>query len=320
MNLIQDLQPVIADSEKLAAEGQQQAIIPKSLTTPSTSTKIPDTQKLALGADEKSNRNNPKSTNKSKAIGYAVDEDGAQSYRSSAIGLHFLSAIPPEMSITAPYVDVKMNYEQSQENIIPKARNKRPFNIGVGYSPDFSTVGIGNFVSPGSRWIVAAEYAISNRFLLNTGYTMVNNKYEAYGEDYHAPSRYWKKGIIADEAYGECKMIDVPLNLRYTALIKGKSRVFISAGASTYFVQKEDYYFHYDQEDPELPDHWGTEKMTIYPFGIINFSAGYQYFFTGKSSLQIEPFIKVPTTGIGWGKVDLYTMGVFFMYKYHIGK
>ncbi len=99
---------------------------------------------------------------------------------------------------------------------------------------------------------------------------LVYNKYEAYGEDYHAPSRYWKKGIVADEAYGECKMIDIPLNLRYNVITNAKHKVFVSAGASTYFVLKEDYYFHYENEDPELPDHWGTEKTTVYPFGIIN--------------------------------------------------
>ena len=39
-----------------------------------------------------------------------------------------------------------------------------------------------------------------------------------------------------------------------------------------------------------------------------------------KSALQIEPFIKIPTAGIGWGNVNLYTMGIYFMYKYRLTK
>ena len=162
------------------------------------------------------------------------------------------------------------------------------------------------------------EYAFMKRLAINTGIVLVDNKYEAYGEDYHAPARYWKNGIVADEAYGECQMIDIPLNLRYNFVRNGKHYAFINAGMSTYFVTKEDYYFHYEQDDPDLPMHWGTDKTTIYPFGIVNFSLGYELELTPKSGFQIEPFIKIPTKGIGWGNVDLHTMGVYFMYKYKL--
>jgi hypothetical protein len=233
--------------------------------------------------------------------------------------LLFLSAIPPDFIFDEPSLTGPSNNFKENE-VLPAKFNRSFFKVGLGYSPDFSTVGIGNFVSPGSRWTAIIEYGFFNRFVMNTGIVLVDNKYEAYGEDYHAPSRYWKKGIVADEAYGECKMIDIPLNLRYNLISKEKNKVFVSAGASTYFVLKEDYYFHYENEDPDLPDHWGTEKMTVYPFGIINLSFGYEYQFSRKSGIQIEPFIKIPTTGIGWGNVDLHTMGVYFMYKYKLSK
>jgi len=277
-------------------------------------------QKFDLENEKKSQKTqNSKNVIQTKEIGYAVLEDGAKSNSKMDLMLHFLSPLPPESLIENPkYTDYLK--QESVHKISPTITKKTSFNIGIGYSPDFSTVGIGNFVSPGSRWTIIGEYAFSKRFQLISGIVWVNNKYEAYGEDYHAPSRYWKKGIVADEAYGECKMIDIPLNLRYNILIKGKNQAFVSAGASTYFILKEDYYFHYYQEDPELPDHWGTDKMTVYPFGIINVSFGYQYQFSRKSAIQIEPYIKIPTTGIGWGEVDLHTMGVYFMYKYRISR
>jgi hypothetical protein len=194
-------------------------------------------------------------------------------------------------------------------------RYKVSFTLGAGFSPDFSTVGMGNFVAPGIRWNFMAEVGVSRRFMINTGITWVNNKYEAYGEDYHAPPRYWKKGIAADEAYGECVMLDIPLNVRYNFLIKGRHQFFISGGASTYILLKEDYYFEYEVEDPELPQHWGTDKTSVYPFKIVNFSVGYQYQLGRKGALQVEPFIKIPTAGVGWGEVDLQTLGVYFIYK-----
>lgn len=199
-------------------------------------------------------------------------------------------------------------------------RHKVSFSLGAGFSPDFSIVGLGNFVSPGVRWNFMAETGVSRRFLINTGIIWVKNKYEASGEDYHAPPRYWKKGIAADEAYGECVMLDIPLNVRYNFLITGRHQFFVSGGASTYILLKEDYYFEYDVEDPELPQHWGTDKVSVYPFKIVNFSVGYQYQLGRKGALQVEPFIKIPTAGVGWGEVDLQTLGIYFMYKYRLGR
>lgn len=253
----------------------------------------------------------------SRKIGQVVLGKGVDADRHiSNEKLLFLSSIPPDYLIGPSIPDI--NYSHERQEVFPAKDKKVYFKVGLGYSPDFSTVGIGNFVSPGSRWTAHAEMGFLRRFVLSTGVVFVNNKYEAYGEDYHAPARYWKKGIVADEAYGECQMIDIPLNLRYNYVQKGKHYAFLTAGMSTYFVTSEDYYFHYEQDDPDLPKHWGTDKTTIYPFGIINLSLGYELQMTRKSGFQIEPFIKIPTTGIGWGNVDLHSMGIYFIYKYRL--
>lgn len=253
--------------------------------------------------------------------GYAVLENGARKEGQILNSeLHFLTPISP-ISVLNPG-EIPNNFDiSSKSEVNPNKKFKPYLSFGAGYSPDFSTVGLGDMISPGSRWTVFTEFSISNRFAINTGVVMVNNKYIALGKDYRPPSKYWKNGIIADETYAECKMIDVPLNIRYNIISKIRHKLFISAGASTYFVLKEDYYFTYSDEYPDdLPTYWGTDKTTIYPFGIINLSLGYQFILTRKSALQLEPFIKIPTTGIGWGNVDLYTIGTYFIYRFRVGK
>lgn len=253
--------------------------------------------------------------------GYAVLENGAgkegQILNSE---LHFLTAISPK-SILNPG-NIPNNFIINSSSEIESSKKFKPFlSFGAGYSPDFSTVGLGDMISPGVRWKIFTEFSISNRFGINTGVVMVNNKYIALGKDYHPPSKYWKNGLIAEEAYGECTMVDIPLNIRYNIISKYRHKLFISGGTSTYFVLKEDYNFTYSDEYPDdLPNQWSTDKMTVYPFGIINLSLGYQYILTKKSSLQVEPFIKIPTTGIGWGNVDLYTIGTYFIYRFKVGR
>ncbi|MDZ7605548.1 MAG: outer membrane beta-barrel protein [Cyclobacteriaceae bacterium] len=178
------------------------------------------------------------------------------------------------------------------------------FILGAGYGPDFSTVGMDNFIAPGARWKIDLGYAFSSRFQLQSGVIIVNNKYEAYGDEYHAPDRYWQNGEVPDEVYGECKMIDIPLNLRYNVITSGRHRAFVTSGISTYFLTKEDYNFNYYEDYPYSPDYWGTDKTSVYPFSIVNFSAGYEYMLKGRGSFQIEPFMKIPTGGVGWEMSD----------------
>lgn len=251
--------------------------------------------------------------------GYVVKRDGDEALRlSKASSLHSLLPIPPKSAIFRTRFPEPETAQAGE--IVKTLPRKSNFIIGIGYSPDFSTVGIGNFVSPGSRWKLYLEYNYKNVIALSSGFEWVNNKYEAYGDEYHAPQRYWHNGIVADEAYGECIMIDIPVNIRFQAFTHGRHQLFLSGGLSSYFLLKEDYYFHYDQNDPDLPQYWGTDKMSIYPFGIINASLGYEYLFKSGGSIQLEPYIKIPTQGVGWGKVDLYTIGAYFSYRYRLIK
>lgn len=259
------------------------------------------------------------SENDSKNIGYVVSGNGDEAFRlREASTLHFLLPIAPGSLISSMIPEQLCTTEIKE---IEKTQDsKSSFIFGIGYSPDFSTVGLDNFISPGSRIKLYLEYNFKNTIALSSGLEWVNNKYEAYGYEYHAPERYWRNGISADEAYGECVMLDIPLNIRYQVITRGKHQFFVSAGASTYLLLKEDYFFSYETEDPELPHHWGTEKMTVYPFGIINASLGYEYKFPSRGSLQFEPYIKIPTGGVGWGNVDLYTIGAYISYRYRLGK
>jgi len=261
-----------------------------------------------------SNAGSEKSILDTNDKGYVVLGNGDEAPRLSGTSFpHFLSQIAPsfysnsEAPESLPLLDIEPD---------AKKQFRRYITVGVGYSPDFSTVGMHNFIAPGTRWKVDLGYTFSPRFQLLSGVVFVNNKYEAYGDEYHAPALYWKNGIVSDETYGECKMIDIPLNIRYNFITSGRHRAFVSSGASTYFLTKEDYYFDYYQDYPDSPEHWGTDKTSVYPFSIVNFSVGYEYTLKGRGSFQVEPYIKIPTGGVGWGNVDLYTIGVYFSYQY----
>ena len=52
------------------------------------------------------------------------------------------------------------------------------------------------------------------------------------------------------------------------------------------------------------------------PVRRLNLSAGYEYEAGPHWRLQAEPYVKVPLTGVGAGKVQLLSAGVYFGLKY----
>jgi hypothetical protein len=47
-------------------------------------------------------------------------------------------------------------------------------------------------------------------------------------------------------------------------------------------------------------------------FSVANLSGGYQYHFSDRFSLMAEPYVKIPLTGVGQGKVQLNSGGILF--------
>jgi hypothetical protein len=109
------------------------------------------------------------------------------------------------------------------------------------------------------------------------------------------------------------------LNIRYDITQKNKSRMFVTTGVTSYVMLNEKYIYNYENPaDPAIKWKNWEGKTGIYKLSNINFSAGYEYQFFRKLSLQVEPFVKVPVSKVGFGKVNLSTIGIFFSAKYPI--
>ena len=80
----------------------------------------------------------------------------------------------------------------------------------------------------------------------------------------------------------------------------------------------EDYYYQYEKYNPHLVKSWSVRNENQHYFGIYNLSAGYQWNVSERWFLEVEPFIKIPLGGVGFGKVDLWSTGSWFAVKYNL--
>jgi hypothetical protein len=153
------------------------------------------------------------------------------------------------------------------------------------------------------------------------GATKSLKRYEGYGEEYSPPEGYWQNrtnGVVPDEVEGKCGIIEVPLMIQYDVQQKSKSRVFVSAGVSSYFMRSEHYQYTFNEPNPGAANSWTAREPTNYLFKIGHLSAGYDRLIGKKFTIGIEPFLKVPFEGIGWTNINLYSTGASINLRYNI--
>lgn len=204
---------------------------------------------------------------------------------------------------------------QKPSRQLPSSR----FAVGLVVSPDLSTVGsISNFYEPGYKIGLEMEYRLTRNLGITAGVIQSKVRYTARGNEYSPPQGYWSGGVLPSETVGVCSLIDIPISLKYNFLQMNRSRLFVTAGLSSYIMQSEDYRFDYANGYSGQVQSWSENTGTRHWFSNANFSLGYEFDLRSNWSLKAEPFIKVPLKEVGWGNVKLYSLGSFVSINYKI--
>ncbi|MBO2010543.1 hypothetical protein [Hymenobacter negativus] len=199
---------------------------------------------------------------------------------------------------------------------LPAPVRQPRFYIGLVAAPDLTTVKFVDVERPKLNIGVVLEYRLTNRLRVSTGLLRANKQYVARREDYDwgaYPKAATRNFTWVD---GACTVLDVPLNLRYDAVVRPQARLFGSVGLSSFFMQRERYM--YDYTEYNTPYVWDRTYVNEnqHLFSVLNLSFGYEHRLGTHWSLQAEPYLKVPLAGVGVGKVQLTSGGVFFGAKY----
>ena len=113
-----------------------------------------------------------------------------------------------------------------------------------------------------------------------------------------------------------CRVFDLPLNLRYNIWQPRKEQVFVVAGLSSFWMEKESYHFKYDANGASTTSELNIYHQNRHFLSIANLAVGYEHTW-GKISAEASPYIKIPLGGIGYGRVKLFSTGVMASIKYN---
>lgn len=185
------------------------------------------------------------------------------------------------------------------------------WELGVTAGPDASNVSFNHMYKTGYNFGVQVGYRISNRWQINTGVIYTKKFYKA-DREYYNPKDYTPPANLAYVA-GNCKMWEIPINVRYDFIYNNKRRWFISTGLSTYLMTEE-YYRLYYTNNYSYPKNNDTGSQ--YPFSIMNISLGMERSLGKHFSLTAEPYFKLPLKGLGMGNMLINSYGMYFTLKY----
>ncbi|SHO64562.1 hypothetical protein [Algoriphagus zhangzhouensis] len=233
--------------------------------------------------------------------------------------LGFSSEESDEKEIEEPIVvaeaepdTVEEDFDQ-EKNKDKKERFGGKFNLSFQLAPDLSGVKLDQFGKAGNMIGIGAEYFVKPRLSISSG---VFYSYKPYSANEGYMIGYGKQ---PNSVFGECDILDIPLNLRIYPFEGKVQRAFVGLGLSSYLMLSEYYeleYYGYGANDSYTQELEVKGKNNHF-FGVANFSIGYERKLGKTLSIQVEPYFKVPLNGVGEGDISLKSTGLFVGLKFY---
>ena len=194
-----------------------------------------------------------------------------------------------------------------------KQKNKKENSLFFALSagPEFGKVESGNSGIVKPAFGIGIGYAFNKRFSIQTGFYSVRKIYTSSGDDYNAPEWWQQYYPNLEEVNADCKVYEIPLVASYNFSAGKKSTFFGSLGLSSYLMKKESYEYHYKTNAGQ----YRVSKRVFdndnkHFFSIASIGLGYERKLSSVFSFTVSPYIKLPLSGVGFGKVKLTSGGV----------
>jgi hypothetical protein len=85
---------------------------------------------------------------------------------------------------------------------------------------------------------------------------------------------------------------------------------FATAGLSTYLMSREKYTYQFETSWGTGDSSWNIRQPSQYWFSIVNLSVGFEQRIGKIGNLRLEPYVRVPLSGIGTGSLPILSGGV----------
>ncbi|MFW0718553.1 outer membrane beta-barrel protein [Pedobacter sp. N23S346] len=215
---------------------------------------------------------------------------------------NLIALIESKMKSTA-LQGVSVSKSKPADEALLKMVQPQRLSFTLMAAPDISSTSssINNKVSTNVGLMI--NYALTRKISLSTGVIYAKKLY-----DYNSRGRLvagYKDTNWNVEA--NCKVLDLPVNIDYRVFKKRNIAVNVSAGVSSYLMLNEKYKL---TTGPALTVTREEVTGNKHFLGIANFSVSVERNVNSRLSVGLQPFLKLPLTGIGKYEGNLSSAGL----------
>lgn len=155
-----------------------------------------------------------------------------------------------------------------------------------------------------------ATYRVNQWLSISGGALYAKKLYQADFADYRPNVRLDDRKGTPNFIEADCGVLDIPILANIAIKQFNSSSLFVSGGISSYLMLRETYSYRYPPHEYRYPQQFTLHNQNRHLLGVGNLSVGYRRQLHSSLSLTVQPFVKVPLTGIGNGNIKLYSTGV----------
>lgn len=233
----------------------------------------------------------------------------------STPALESLPALPP-----ASLVPVRDSLEQPlppPSALNAESQTGAALVLGVTGGLELASVGGDDFQDFNWKIGVHAEYRHGQKYGIGLGVNYLQKAYLAERGEFASPLTWASEPVSTD---GVCDMLEIPLLLGYYFRGHQQPGAYAKAGLTSYYMLREAYIYRFEPYAPYPTYEWSTDEGSSHWMGILQLSPGYQWSVGQRQFWQVEPFLQVPLTGVGIGKVDLWSVGLSVKWNWAVKK
>jgi hypothetical protein len=204
-------------------------------------------------------------------------------------------------------------FSPSEENSKPvrAARRKRIY-LGILAGIDATTIKFQKIENAGMSYGALVGYQINKKWSIETGLYSEKKYYYSDGKYFNTSKIYMPPNSEIDNVSGNCRMFEVPVVLRRNLSSGKNSQWFATVGGSTYFMKQQNYKYEIYYYNTGTSHNYSKfyKNSSNYFFSNLAISGGYIHRLGNFADLRIEPYLKLPVSGIGIGSLPMFSAGL----------
>ncbi|MBB5397773.1 hypothetical protein [Mucilaginibacter sp. AK015] len=244
-----------------------------------------------------------------KAVAYIANNKIDTVVNASANNLaNNMATIDSPLLEKAPVLASVVDDIKSKKKPVASSAGFKPiFSLSFVASPDINSVKGFSQNKVGTNAGLLLTVGVSKKWSITTGAIYADKPYLS---DFANYSTAYKFATDPVSVSASCIVLDIPLNVGYQIYNKGGNKFSLGTGLSSYFMLRENYTFNYAGAYPGGPATYNIRNQNKHIMGVLNLNMTYQRELSSKFGLGIQPYYKLPLTGIGYGQVNLKSAGV----------